>query len=138
MEFTEIGLGDLPMLEDFLSRLSIGKQSFRYFDKRPLSIIEQHVSTLLLMEDDRAIAYGHLDQENDTVWLGIAVADDERGKGYGKWMMQALLQKARELEISAITLTVDQENVIAQRLYERMGFEEVGQAAHYRKYQLIL
>ena len=138
MELTEISLSHLSILEDFLSRLSVGKQSFRYFDKRPLTIIEQHVCTLLLMENNRPVAYGHLDQEEDTVWLGIAVADDERGKGYGKQMMNALLQKARELEIPAITLTVDQDNEVAQRLYERMGFEEVGGAAHYRKYRLTM
>jgi ribosomal protein S18 acetylase RimI-like enzyme len=136
MEILEIGVADRPLLEDFLSRLTLGKKSFRYFDRRPLSIIEQHVSTLLLMKDGRPVAYGHLDQEGDTVWLGIAVADEERGKGYGKQMMNALFHRARELSIDVITLTVDQDNTIAQRLYERLGFEQIDVAEHYIKYQL--
>lgn len=100
---------------------------FRYFDKRPVEIVENHLGCLLIYQDTQMpIAYGHLDPEGDKTWLGIAVAESVRGQGWGRLMMQLLLQLARINELDAIDLSVDKDNVSGQKLYESLGFEIVG------------
>jgi putative acetyltransferase len=59
--------------------------------------------------------------------LGIGVADDVRGRGIGRALMQALLDAADQwLDIRRIELTVFYDNEEGIRLYERHGFEREG------------
>ncbi|MBR6185729.1 MAG: ribosomal protein S18-alanine N-acetyltransferase [Clostridia bacterium] len=56
----------------------------------------------------------------------IAVREDERGRGYGKALTQALLQYAANLGVCYTTLEVRRSNERAKRLYQSLGFEYVG------------
>ena len=122
MEFIEVKYPQTQCLEKFLSTAGKSLETFRYFSKRPLKIIEQHLCTYLLKEDDEVLAYGHLDQEEGTVWLGIAVAEHATGKGLGKMMMHKLLDFAKKNHVSQIKLSVDNDNLTAIHLYVAMGF----------------
>ena len=68
------------------------------------------------------VCYGHLDSDGSKVWLGIAVAQEDKGKGYGNIMMNELIQQAKIKGINTIHLSVDKGNVIAKALYEKIGF----------------
>lgn len=98
-------------------------QSFRYYNKRSVKIALNHITTLVLLYDHRPIAYGHLDEEDGTVWLGVAVVERMYGKGLGKLMMQLLFTAARLQGIATIQLAVDNDNAVAIALYEKLGFE---------------
>ncbi len=122
------------LLDDFLEHAGRSLRSFRYYDKRPRSITEQHACTLLLTDEGKAVAYGHLDPEGGKTWLGIAVTETATGKGYGRMMMQALIGEARAQQIPALFLSVDNDNLAAIRLYEKNGFvlqEEKGAIRFY-------
>lgn len=97
--------------------------TFRYFSKRPVSIIEEHNFTIVLMKDDITVGYGHLEKEDGRVWLGICIADFETGKGCGKILMECLVDFALNNNMKAIYLTVDAVNLSAIRLYEKYFFE---------------
>ncbi|NLL67483.1 MAG: ribosomal protein S18-alanine N-acetyltransferase [Clostridiaceae bacterium] len=56
----------------------------------------------------------------------IAIHSDYRRLGYGKALITALLSKAKELEIIAITLEVRASNLAAISLYESFGFVSSG------------
>jgi len=56
----------------------------------------------------------------------IAVHSDYRRRGYGKALVSALLDKAKELEIIAVTLEVRVSNSAAISLYESFGFVSSG------------
>ncbi|WP_104193363.1 ribosomal protein S18-alanine N-acetyltransferase [Cryobacterium sp. Y82] len=56
----------------------------------------------------------------------IAVAESARGGGLGRTLMQALINEARKRGSRLIFLEVRADNPGAQRLYERLGFLEVG------------
>jgi GNAT superfamily N-acetyltransferase len=123
MHFVEINLSNIHLVNSFLERLGSGKNTFRYFEKRPIQIIVNHVITLLLLNEEIPVAYGHLDREGDTVWLGTAVIEDMKAKGYGKMMLEHLVREAKKRKITAICLTVDKENMPAISLYEKSGFK---------------
>ncbi len=129
--FTEINQNNIYLLEQFLDQAGDSLLSFRYFNKRPLSVIENHVSTCLYLEDGKPLCYGHLDKEENTVWLGIAVVAGQTGKGLGRKMMNYLVERGKELKLESIQLSVDKGNIVAQKLYEKFGFDTIKQTEHY-------
>lgn len=60
----------------------------------------------------------------------IAVVPEHRGRGVGRALLRALLQRADELRAPVI-LEVRTDNDPAIALYERHGFERVGLRRHY-------
>lgn len=125
MQIEQISLPDIQPLKSFLASCGSSLGTFRYFSSRPLSVIENHLVTLLGFDETRQpVAYGHLDKEDETIWLGICVSEENRGKGYGSLMMQALLDIARKQRVGAVSLTVDATNLGAVRLYEKFDFKQ--------------
>jgi ribosomal-protein-alanine N-acetyltransferase len=56
----------------------------------------------------------------------IAVHPDFRGLGYGRELIAAMILKAKEMELIAITLEVRKSNKAAISLYESFGFVSSG------------
>jgi N6-L-threonylcarbamoyladenine synthase/ribosomal-protein-alanine N-acetyltransferase len=56
----------------------------------------------------------------------IAVAEEARGHGLGRTLMQTLITEARKRGARTVFLEVRADNPGAQRLYRRLGFEEIG------------
>jgi len=84
------------------------------------------------------IENGHLDKEDDLVWLGIAVTQDHLGKGIGKKLMNHLIEVAKKLKLNEITLPVDEDNDPAKRLYENYGFKKIRSSENVDFYKMIL
>ena len=72
---------------------------------------------------DESRGYGYIDDR--TPELSIAITPEHRGKGVGTRLLCALFERARDLH-EAVSLSVSVENP-AIRLYQRLGFEIVGQ-----------
>ena len=139
MQIIKVNQGDLKALKQFVDSCGSSLTTFRYFKSRPYEVIEKHLITLMVYIDCKAVAYGHLDVENDTVWLGICVSEEHLGKGYGKSMMQALLDIGHTEGIREIRLSVDVENEKASGLYEKFGFKlsHSSEAVHYYSLSLF-
>ena len=105
-------------IKRFLKNCKESLISFRYFNSRDLSAIDNHVLTVLYYNNENPIGYGHLDKENGKVWLGICLADDFRGVGIGKKIMSYMINLSK----TDIYLSVDKENIAAINLYEMFGF----------------
>ena len=56
----------------------------------------------------------------------IAVARDEQGTGLGRRLLDELLRAATAFECHEVLLECRVDNVRAQKLYERFGFEPIG------------
>jgi ribosomal protein S18 acetylase RimI-like enzyme len=55
------------------------------------------------------------------------VIDEEfRGKGFGKQALSALDEKLKSMEVESVALHVFGDNVSAQELYKRMGYQITG------------
>ena len=85
---------------------------------------------VVVREDGRAIAYAGvwfiIDEGHIT---NIAVHPDKRGLGYGEMVTRAMIQLAADSGMNVMTLEVRRSNEIAQKLYHKLGFIDVG----YRK-----
>ena len=54
-----------------------------------------------------------------------------KGKKYSHWIMESIIEKAREREFRRLCLYVHKDNLAAQRLYEKFGFQYIaGEGAH--------
>ena len=56
----------------------------------------------------------------------IAVRSDKRGLGYGEAVTRALIQLAADSGLSFLTLECRRSNAVAQSLYHKLGFKDVG------------
>ncbi|HZQ64377.1 MAG TPA: GNAT family N-acetyltransferase [Gaiellaceae bacterium] len=70
--------------------------------------------------------YGFVDEQ--TPELTIAVVPSKRGKGLGRELLTKLLDDARGQGYAQVSLSVEPDNP-ALHLYERHGFEKVGERA---------
>lgn len=140
MKIIRVNKEDRQLIHRFLVNAGTNTlRSFTYFDSRSLDILDNHVVTLVLEDDDKSIiGYGHLDKEDETVRLGIALSQGHKGKGLGKVIMDALISSASEEGVDEIKLSVYRDNVPAQRLYEKFGFKLSDQNEKSYFYTLIL
>lgn len=137
MPFLRINEAQLGLLEHFLTKLGDGAGTFRYFAKRPAAIVLTHLYAGLLLDNDEPVAYGHLEKDGETLWLGIAVAQQQRGRGIGRQLLSHLLTVAKELNEPMVCLTVDKTNQSAIKLYEKQGFVCIEEGPHYYKYSYV-
>ena len=76
--------------------------------------------------DKKAIACGLGVMEQGYVGLlDIVVKEEYRGRGFGKVLCQALLDKAKEEGATTGYLQVVDSNTVAKKLYEGLGFKDV-------------
>ena len=83
-------------------------------------------------EDGKVLAYAGawmiFDEGHIT---NIAVDEAVRGKGIGAGVTKALMQYAANLGVQYMTLEVRKSNIVAQNLYKKMGFIELGVRKRY-------
>ncbi|MDK2992536.1 MAG: [ribosomal protein S18]-alanine N-acetyltransferase [Clostridiales bacterium] len=56
----------------------------------------------------------------------VAVHPDYRHRGIGEKLMRYMMKMAVDIGISRMTLEVRKSNIVAQKLYKKLGFEESG------------
>lgn len=113
---------NLKDLETILISSKNGLKNFRYFNTRPLDIINSHLISILLIDNDVPVAYCHLDEENEKVWLGILVADALINKKIGSRCLDILTKISDILNIKYLYLSVDKDNYNAIHLYKKFNF----------------
>ncbi len=90
---------------------------------RLLSQTEGYAS-YLLVEDGRPLACNFGDERDDALGVGpVAVAVDQQGRGYGRRVMEALLESADRDGFASVRLIQAAYNVQSFSLYHKLGFE---------------
>jgi len=114
----KINLNNIEKLKLFFKKNKKSKKNFRYYNTRKFDIIKNHLVTILYYKDNFCVGYGHLDKEDNKVWLGIVVDEDYQNLGIGGLIMDDLLLKHK----GTIHLSVDKTNINAQKLYKKKLF----------------
>lgn len=138
MRLIKINSSEVDYIKRFLEIAGDSLKSFRYYNSRPLSVINNHIVTLILIEDDLPIGYGHLDKEDEVVWLGIAICDKYKGKGLGVKIMDRLIEHAKMNYLKEINLSVDSENTSAVNLYKKFGFLKMKEQNNTLYFKLVI
>lgn len=82
----------------------------------------------LIGEMDYMVDPGHLYKKSaGTAWLGITIGEPEgRGKGIGYLAMHYLEEQIKLHGLKRMELGVFEFNIQAQKLYQKLGFQEIG------------
>jgi GNAT superfamily N-acetyltransferase len=130
MEIIKITPNNILLLEEFLKNEI--SPFFIYYQSRPINIcLEKHLLTVVGLVDGKAVGYGHLDQA-DRCWLGICLLKEFQGKGFGKQLMNHLLNNFQGKEL---WLSVDSSNHIAIKLY--LSFHFILKEIHQNKLRMV-
>jgi ribosomal-protein-alanine N-acetyltransferase len=86
-----------------------------------------HYYLVAVDDSQKVVGYGGLAvSPPDEAWVqNIAVRRSDQHRGIGRALLEKLLDRARESEVSAVLLEVAVDNP-AQKLYAAYGFEGVG------------
>ena len=87
---------------------------------------------VVLCQDARVMAYGGLLWSVDEGQIiNIAVSPDSRRMGYGRRVMEALIEEAARRGCAQMSLEVRASNTPAISLYEQLGFETAGRRKNF-------
>lgn len=124
VSYSETDLSDLDMLMHELSASSFCNENLLND-----ALNDSNVHVYVMRDEDHIVATGTLCMKHT---LEFAIADIEsvvvssqcRGKGYGKALMQHMIDVAKSRGIHHIQLTSNPKRVEANKLYQKMGFEK--------------
>ncbi len=93
--------------------------------------LERHECFVLAGDTpDEIVAYGELTRIDETAGNAdlsrLVVHPCQRGRGIGAVLVGVLLDRAAQRGMSTVGLRVFEENQVALRLYERLGFSRTG------------
>lgn len=94
--------------------------------------IESGYAAETLRIDDQIVGYLIAAAMVDEVHvLNCCVAPAWQGRGLGQVLMRRLMQRLPEMGAASVLLEVRASNAAAQRLYEKLGFAEIGRRRGY-------
>ncbi len=87
---------------------------------------------LVATDGDRVAGYvGSQTVMGETDMMNIAVHPDYRRRGLAEALVNALVEELKKQESHCLTLEVRASNEAAQKLYEKLGFAQVGLRKNY-------
>ena len=130
------------LLADRSYQYQISQLKFQTFSEEHESkeVVDRYVAKALkdpesrlyiLLKNGQVIGTCTVDLSSNTNYLyGLAIAELERGKGYGSYLAKSLVNKLIEQNDKAFQIAVEDSNVGAKRLYEKIGFVKQTQVVY--------
>ena len=132
-----------------ISELPILTQLFDYND--PIKMIEQNerdinngtIDIFVMFDNDRPIGELHVAYESDderavkgkkAYLFAFRIHEDYQGQGYGKRLLQSVIDSLTEQGYSEFTVGVEDDNAREKHIYDSFGFTELF-ARKYEEYQ---
>lgn len=116
------------------SVLEIEKESNPYpWTARNFSdCIEKGYYSMVLEDNERLVGFAIMAiSSEESHLLNIGVNKDFRGSGFGEQILKKMIIAAEVMGSKKIILEVRVSNKIAYRLYEKLGFQEIGERKKY-------
>lgn len=93
--------------------------------------IEQNAVQFVALVDGRVVGWCDISKSDRIIFkhagtMGLGVIAEYRGKGIGKALIQAALDKARAIGLTRVELQVRNNNVQALEIYKKFGFQIEG------------
>ena len=125
---------DREKVADFYT--SMGERSAHFFnvnhgnEKRTMEFFENgkkdHIFYVAFEEDELVALAFIWDIDKTVPWFGIAVRDSAQGKGVGTAFMKEIFADILFAGYAGLLLRTATDNIPAQHLYEKCGFERLG------------
>ena len=130
------------LLADSSYQNQISQLKFQAFSEEHESkeVVDRYVAEALkdpesrlyiLLKDGQVIGTCTVDLSSNTNYLyGLAIAELERGQGYGSYLAKSLVNKLIEQNDKEFQIAVEDSNVGAKRLYEKIDFVKQTQVVY--------
>ena len=130
------------LLADRSHQVQISQLKFQAFSEEHESreVVDRYVAKALkdpesllyiLLKNGQVIGTCTVDLSSNTNYLfGLAIAELERGKGYGTYLAKSLINQLIEQNDKAFQIAVEDSNLGAKRLYEKIGFVKQTQVVY--------
>ena len=130
------------LLADSSYQEQISQLKFQVFSEEHESkeVVDRYVAKALkdpesclyiLLKNGQVIGTCTVDLSSNTNYLyGLAIAELERGQGYGSYLAKSLVNKLIEQNDKEFQIAVEDSNVGAKRLYEKIGFVKQTQVVY--------
>ena len=130
------------LLADRSYQAQISQLKFEAFSEEHESreVVDRYVAKALkdpesrlyiLLKNGQVIGTCTVDLSSNTNYFyGLAIAELERGKGYGSYLAKSLINQLIEQNDKEFQIAVEDSNVGAKRLYEKIGFIKQTQAVY--------
>ena len=129
----------IPGFRECLDAVSRERRYLAFLEARPLPAIRKFVldnirtgnPQFVALEDGRVVGWCDICRMDRPVYLhagvlGMGILKEFRGRGIGRRLILAALERAREVGIERVELTVYVSNKRAIRLYKSVGFAREG------------
>jgi RimJ/RimL family protein N-acetyltransferase len=98
---------------------------------------KDHYFVMIL--DEKIIGYSFLRLFGyETPSFGCCIRKGYEKKGFGTILTKWTTDKARELDYKKVILTTYKENIVAQKIYEKIGYKIVGETDDKKQYKMEL
>ena len=130
------------LLADSSYQEQISQLKFQAFSEEHESreVVDRYVAEALkdpeshlyiLLKDGQVIGTCTVDLSTNTNYFyGLAISEPERGKGYGSYLAKSLVNQLIEQNNKKFQIAVEDSNVGAKRLYEKIGFVKQTQVVY--------
>ena len=130
------------LLADRSHQVQISQLKFQAFSEEHESreVVDRYVAKALkdpesllyiLLKNGQVIGTCTVDLSSDTNYFyGLAISEPERGKGYGSYLAKSLVNQLIEQNDKEFQIAVEDSNVGAKRLYEKIGFVKQTQVVY--------
>lgn len=130
------------LLADSSYQEQISQLKFQAFSEEHESreVVDRYVAEALkdpesrlyiLLKNSQVIGTCTVDLSTNTNYFyGLAISESERGKGYGSYLAKSLVNQLIEQNNKEFQIAVEDSNVGAKRLYEKIGFVKQTQVVY--------
>ena len=119
-----MSVSDLDEIKENLAENFDNFWSYEIFKEE---LVNNNSSYLVVRYDDEIVCYGGIKIVLDIAdVMNIVTKKDKRNMGFGKFILNELINIAKEEICTSITLEVNENNKPAIHLYEQFDFRQVG------------
>lgn len=139
MEIRRLQKGDLEELRELVQAVYQDSELAMWFDKTPtnqelnalfslkMQSLKDNVAVdIVAIENGRLIGECEIVRSMGSHLVGIIVSKESRGKGVGKKLLSAGIERAKKLGFDAVSAEVVEDNLPARNFFLKNGFEITG------------
>lgn len=121
--------------KDIIAMAELQKKCFSIpLSEKDFSEYLDNVDYILIVADDANKAVGHClacIAGDNTEIISVAVQNESRHNGFGKALINHIINESKKRNKISVLLEVRQSNIVAQALYEKCGFKTIAVRKHF-------